>query len=387
MALKQAEELAAWNILHSTPLDWKYSGLPYSTIHNGKLGGAVDGDAIMTDKPAIMAGAYLRLFRTTGKHEYRKAAEQVANTLAKTQLPEGNWPFRVNPKTGEVREQYTSSVIYAVDLFEQLDQMNRQNHFAEAKVKALKWLLKEPVQTMIWKGFYEDITKVAGRQNRTNWDCIDTARYFVRHRDENENYLPLALKLHDWVKKTFVDEKHVYGPAEAVREQLVCNVRMGVHSGHWAMLVADLYGATGEERYRQNVLNTASYITYLLQPDNRIPVGRDWSEKECWYSCHFGAVLFLMELLGHFPEAAPDSENHLVRSSAAIQAIQYESGTVAYTTDSSSSDVLKLAFRPSEIKVNGLPLAAGDGLNNGWRFHHKTKVLRLVHEAEKVVIR
>ena len=121
-ALKQAEELAAWNISHSTPLDWKYGGLPYSTIHNGKLGGAVDGDAIMTDKPAIMAGAYLRLFRTTGKQEYRKAAEQVANTLAKTQLPEGNWPFRVNPKTGEVREQYTSSVIYAVELFEQLDQ-------------------------------------------------------------------------------------------------------------------------------------------------------------------------------------------------------------------------------------------------------------------------
>ena len=142
---------------------------------------------------------------------------------------------------------------------------------------------------------------------------------------------------------------------------LVCNVRMGVHSGHWAMLVADLYGATGEERYRQNALNTASYITYLLQPDNRIPVGRGTAGKGVLDSCHFGAVLFLMELLGHLPEAAPDGENHLLRSSAAIRVIQYESGTVAYTTDSSSSDVLKLAFRPSEIKVNGLPLAAGDG--------------------------
>ena len=385
-ALKRAEELAAWNISHSTPLDWKYGGLPYSTVHNGKLGGSVDADAIMTDKPAIMAGAYLRLFRATGKQEYRKAAEQIANTLAQTQLPEGNWTFRVNPKTGEVREEYTSSAIYAIELFEQLDKLSGQGQYAEAKAKAVKWLLNGPVQSMNWNGFYEDVTKDMGQKNRTNWDCIDTARYLLRHREENQDYLPQALKLRDWVKKTFVDEKHTYGPAEAVREQLVCNVRMGVHSGHWAMLAAELHQTTGEELYRKNALNTASYITYLLQPDNRIPVGRDWSEKEFWYSCHFGAVLFLMELSGYFPEAAPDGENHLLRESAVVQTLQYEPNKVMYSTDDSSSDVLKLSFQPNEITVNGKPLATGDGDKKGWKFDSQTRILRLFHEAGKVVV-
>jgi hypothetical protein len=386
-ALKRAEELAAWNISHCTPLDWKYGGLPYSTLKNGKLGGSVDADAIMTDKPAIMAGAYVRLFRTTGKQEYRNAAEQIASTLAKTQLPEGNWPFRVNPKTGEVREGYTSSVIYAIELFEQLDELAGEKRYAAAKAKALKWLLKGPVQTANWKGFYEDITTDEGQNNRTNFDCIDTARYLLRHRDENEKYLPLVLKLYDWVKKTFVDEKHTYGPAEAVREQLVCNVRMGVHSGHWAMLVAELFKATGEERYRKDALNTASYITYLLQPDNHISVGREWHERECWYSCHFGAVFFLLELVGYFPEAAPDGENHLLCGSAVVQTIRYEPNKVAYTTDGSSSDVLKLAFRPQEITVDGQPLAAGDRGKKGWTFDAQTGILRLVHDAGRVLIR
>jgi outer membrane protein assembly factor BamB len=70
------------------------------------------------------------------------------------------------------------------------------------------------------------------------------------------------MQLHDWVKKTFVDEKHRYGPAHAVREQLVCNCRMAGHSGHWASLLGSLYQATGEEKYRTAQLNVASLITY-----------------------------------------------------------------------------------------------------------------------------
>ena len=385
-ALKRAEELAAWNISHSTPLDWKYGGLPYSTVQNGKLGGSADADAIMTDKPAIMGLAYLRLFRTTGKREYRRAAEQIANTLVKTQRLEGNWPFRVNPQTGAVREEYTSSAIYAVELFEELEQLGAKNLYAQSRAKALMWLRNGPMETMKWTGFYEDVGNDVGRKNRTNWDCIDTARYLLRHRGDSGDNLLSALKLYGWVKKTFVDQKHTYGPAEAVREQLVCNVRMGVHSGHWAMLGAELYEATGEEQYRRNALNTASYITYLLQPDNRIPVGRDWKEKELWYSCHFGPVLFLMELLGHFPECAPDGESHLLHASGAVQAIHYEPSKIVYSVDAPSRDVLRLAFIPSEIVVNGKLLPAGDGTRTGWKLDPRTRVLRLVHEAGRVVI-
>jgi hypothetical protein len=37
--LKEAVKLADWNIAHSTPADWPYAGLPYSTFEAKKPGG------------------------------------------------------------------------------------------------------------------------------------------------------------------------------------------------------------------------------------------------------------------------------------------------------------------------------------------------------------
>jgi hypothetical protein len=298
-AVKRARDLADWNIAHSTPADWKYGSLPYSTAHNGRPGGSVDGDALMTDKPAIMGAAYLHLYDVTHDATYLAAATRIAETLARTQRPEGNWPFRVNPQTGAVRELYTSSAIYAVELFERLDAMDAEKpRYIEPKKHALRWLLDGPVRTMNWNGFYEDVTQEMGATNRTNYDCIDTARYLVRHRADDASYLPNALKLHDWVKATFVDEKNDYAPAEAVREQLACNYRMVGHGIHWAMLLADLYDATGDEQYRTRALNIASAVTYVQLEDGRMPISHEWDEAAhgFWYSGQFAPVRFLIEL-------------------------------------------------------------------------------------------
>jgi len=142
-AISRARRLADWNIAHSTPDDWLYGGLPYSTFTNGVPGGFVDGDAVMTDKPAITALAYLRLYETVGESKYPAAAKRVADTLAKNQSPEGTWPFRVNPKNGEVREPYTSSVIYAVMLFERLDALDGDDRYSENRDAALRRLFGE----------------------------------------------------------------------------------------------------------------------------------------------------------------------------------------------------------------------------------------------------
>lgn len=384
-ALNRAEELAEWNLTHSTPVAWKYAGLIYSTVSNGRPGGYVDGDTVQPDKSAIMAGAYLRLYRVTGKKKYLKAAQQIATTLAKMQLPEGNWPFRINPKTGKVQEAYTSSAIYAVELFEQLDAINQDRKFAEAGTKTINWLLKGPVQNMVWKGFYEDVPNRP--DNRTNWDCIDTARWLIRHRDENREYLPLALKLHDWIKKTFVDENKRYAPAHSVREQLVCNIGMIAHSLHWAVLLGELYEVTGDEKYRRDMTNTASSFSYHLQANNRLHLGPDWPEETGCGHCPVNnatSVWNLLEAFGRVPEIAP--ENHILRYSAEIQAISYKPGIIAYTTDTSSKDVLRLAGEPKKITVDGQPLPLGDGIVKGWKFDKATGILRLAHDGRKVII-
>ncbi len=389
-ALRCARQLADWNMAHSTPHEWPYGDLPYSTFTNGVAGGFVDGDAVMTDKPAIMALAYIRLYRVTRDETYLIAARKIADTLARNQRPEGNWPFRVNPETGEVREEYTSSAIYGAMLFEALDHLSDSSTYREHRDRALHWVLENPVKTMDWRGFYEDVGNAP--ENRTNWDCIDTVRYLLAHRDEIPGAMATAERLTNWIADTFVERDHLFAPAAGVREQKVCFSIMGGHSIHWAAMMADLYKISGDQKQRWEVIQVLNFVTYLLQPDNRIVVGAEHGLTHpqgapYWYSTHFSCVNLFLEILGELPELAPDNESHLLRAGGEVREIQYSDSAVTYTSDAAGADVLKLSFTPREIRSGDqvLPASSTNG-QAGWLFDETTRILRVVHEGGRVQI-
>lgn len=290
-ALDQAIKLADWNIAHSTPAEWAYGSLPYSTFQEKKPGGFKDKTGLMPDKAAIMALAYLDLHAATHEARFLQAAQSIGETLAKRQRPNGTWPFRVDPKTERVIEEYTSSVIYAVMLFERLDQANGKQQFKPLRDLTWNWLLNGPIKTKEFRGFYEDINESSA--GRTNYDCLDTIRYLLANRTEDNGYLGMAKDLNDWIEKTFMDKIKGFEPAEGIREQLQCNVVMGIHSLNWASMLLDLSKATGDVTIRQRAQQTAGYITYYLQPDNRIVVGFQY--HQWWYSCHAGVILYLFD--------------------------------------------------------------------------------------------
>ena len=292
-ALKMAAELADWNIAHSTPVDWAYGSLPYSTFEEKKPGGFRDKSGLMPDKAAIMALAYLDLHEATREARFLQAAQAIAETLRKRQRPDGTWPFRVDPKTEKVIEEYTSSVIYAVTLFEKLDKANGDQKFKPHRDLTWNWLKNGPITTKEFRGFYEDIPESTA--GRTNYDCLDTIRYLLANRTTENGYLEMAKDLNAWVEKTFLDRIRGFEPAEGIREQLQCNVVMGIHSLNWASMLMKLSKATGDEAMRQRAIQTANYVTYYLQPDNRIVVGFQY--HQWWYSCHAGVVLYLFDFL------------------------------------------------------------------------------------------
>lgn len=74
-----------------------------------------------------------------------------------------------------------------------------------------------------------------------------------------------------------------------------CNVVMGVHSLNWASMLMQLAEATGDEEMRLRAMQTANYVTYYLQPDNRIVVGFQYNQW--WYSCHTGVILYLFDFV------------------------------------------------------------------------------------------
>jgi rhamnogalacturonyl hydrolase YesR len=290
-ALAEAVKLADWNIAHSTPADWAYANFPWSTFEEKKPGGFRDKSGLMPDKAAIMGLAYLQLHEATSEARFLSAAEAIAKTLAARQRPDGTWPFRVDPKTEAVIEEYTSSVIYAVRLFESLDKRNGNDRYRAHRDKAWNWLVNGPIKTKEFRGFYEDI--VPSKDGRTNYDCLDTIRYLLENRTATNGYLEMAKDLNAWVEKTFLDKIKGFEPAEGIREQLQCNVVMGIHSLNWASMLLDLSKATGDETLRQRAIQTANYITYYLQPDNRIVVGFQYNQW--WYSCHAGVILYLLD--------------------------------------------------------------------------------------------
>ena len=116
-----------------------------------------DKTGIMPDKGAIMALAYIELYKASKEPRFLQAAEAIGQTLAEKQRVNGTWPFRVDPETEEVVEEYTSSVIYAVMLFENLHELNKNTHYRAYRDRTWVWLLNGPIKTKEFRGFYEDI--------------------------------------------------------------------------------------------------------------------------------------------------------------------------------------------------------------------------------------
>jgi hypothetical protein len=134
---------------------------------------------------------------------------------------------------------------------------------------------------------------VASTMGRTNYDCLDTIRYLQANRVKGKGYLEMAKDLNVWIEKTFLDKIKGFEPAEGIREQLQYNVVMGIHSLNWASMLTDLSKATGDKKMRQRAIQTGNYITYYLQPNNRIVVGFQY--PQWWYSCHTSVVLYLFD--------------------------------------------------------------------------------------------
>ena len=361
-ALVEAVKLADWNIAHSTPGDWAYRSLPYSTFQEKKPGGFRDKTGLMPDKAAIMALTYVDLYRATHNPRFLKAAQAIAQTLADRQRPNGTWPFRVDPKTEKVIEEYTSSVIYAVQLFESLDKINGNHRFRAKRDLTWHWLLNGPIKTKEFRGFYEDI--VPSPKGRTNYDCLDTIRYLLAKRTEENGYLEIAKDLNTWVEKIFLDRIKGFEPAEGIREQLQCNVVMGIHSLNWASMLYDLAEATGDEKMRKRAIQTANYITYYLQPDNRIVVGFQY--HQWWYSCHTGVILYLLDFVDENLAAAKPFflgnkyvSVEIDRNTGALRSIRDKKLDVVYAQAGMGFEVVTTEGTLRSEKASALSATAG----------------------------
>jgi hypothetical protein len=84
-----------------------------------------------------------------------------------------------------------------------------------------------------------------------------------------------------------------------------------------------------------------------------------------WFSDGYGDYIrhFLVAMAA-VPEWAPRGEDHLLRSTSVVTHIEYAPSRVSWTTfDDSSSETLRLSFRPTRVVAADAALPKREGLD------------------------
>jgi len=396
----------------TTPSTWDWPNVPFASARNGDTTYSGDGDAsrdgsdgIEPDKVGELGYAYLRFWELTGDTIYRDAAIADADALVRhvragdaTHSP---WPFRVDGRTGDIREEYTSSVVGPVRLFDELVRLNVGDvaHYQGARDTAWTWVLTYPLENNEWHAYYEDVPRDPELVNYNQLTAMETARYILDREDPSavdpqwRTHVPALI---DWVGQNF--GRGPFWGAQGIDEQTICcetTYGLGSDTARWASINARLYELTGDARYKDNAFRTFNLATYFASQDGVVasvlggPL--ESSSISDWFSDSYADyVKHFMYGIGAVPEWSPAGEDHLVRSSSVVQAIAYAPSDISYTTfDAQATDVLRLSFTPTEITQDGATMQqTQDTRQEGWVYDSATGVLRIRHDhGSRIVIR
>lgn len=188
-ALRLARIGADWALEHRQPNSGALPLFPYSTVMMGKFGGSVEGDSVNLLRASWLAISFVDLYELTRHEPYLAYARHIADTTAKFQNADGSFPYRVNPKTGAVVEQYNCSAMEFVELVEKLEPFGFDGRRAMAAHRALKWMLAYVCASHNWKAAYEDVPEQPFYANLSQMPSLSLIRYLCRHKDEEPDYL------------------------------------------------------------------------------------------------------------------------------------------------------------------------------------------------------
>lgn len=390
-AVRRARQLADWTIDHSTPTDWKWPYLPWSTFTEGKPGGYEDHDALQPDKAGYMGLSYTRLYEVTGARKYLEAAKNIADTLVSRQSGDGSWPFRVNPRTGEVGQQYTAAIFFNVAFLEKMFSLTHVYNFKNAQMTAWMWMMRNPLRTGNWAGLYEDIPK--GSDSQVHYSPLQTIRLLLRYRTPSNaaSYMAHARRLYDDTMDGLSFSDREMGLV--FREQTGYLAATPSSTLNWSMMSAEFFLATGEEKFRNTTLEGVRMVNrFGLKPDGRahntVLSPASYGDYGCWYSLTSPVVRYLYQDMGCLPEIAPNNETHLLRTSTQVQAISYGALKLGYRSLPDSVELLKLQTAPTGVLIDGKPLKSSPGLQgaDSFLYNPRNRVLLIRHRDPRVTI-
>jgi len=385
-ALEIAQTTADWHLRNLTPSNWAAPHLPPSVVKYLPDGTWVGEEwGLEPDKSAYMGLSLLRLYAVTGQDRYLQGAKNIAQTLRQFQREDGSWPFRINTRTGEVKEGYTCSQLWYVWFFEQLAELTGNKEDLERKEKALQWILKNPVRDNRWIGLYGDVT--GGLESYDQWVALETAMYLLDHEDEILGAVQIAEEIIDWVERTLVVNYGLHPRVPGLVEQSAYRVVLTHHQLRYAEAYAKIYEATGKESYKRTAMEIANSVTWCLMSDGKLRLG-------FWHDAHNVPMVLCFNqqfsrIMSCIPETAPNSENHILRNSAFIREAVYSPNGIRYETVGPGEEYLKVYKKPGTIFVDGAPLPRLEKWGyreEGWWYDESSHLLKVAHRRTRIKI-
>jgi hypothetical protein len=386
-------------IAYHTPEHFDWPGVPYASAEPAQgiyFGARADGHHVTEpDKVAQAALGYLRFFKLTGDEAYLRQAQACARVLAdKCQAGDADhspWPFRVDVRDGTPVEHYSSHVIAAIRLFDELLGLNLDLAYSlgGARHTPWRWVMAFPMQTNCWKGYFEDIRLDPDNQNRDQYSALETARYLLQNPERDPEWRAHVEALIEWVITTLGSEP--FFKSVPIHEQAFCYHVMGSHTARMASVCAQLAILTGEPRYAELARRNFNWASYMVTDEGYVHVGIDRPDyyNQCWFTDgYFDFVPHFLDGMAALPDLAPSTADHLLGTTSIVTSIAYGPYSVRYQTfDSCATDVLKLTFAPLRVSSGGKELQATDAESHaGWIWDDATSTLRVLHDTSSVEI-
>lgn len=363
-----------------TPDDHPWTRFPISVPVAGKpYGPAAPGGWIQLDLSAGIGLGLLRVYQMTGDQRYLAAARHIGDVFAakcnrqpgsppwNRYADRGEAPWGRNPRGNRLTGGVANILIFLEELL-RLGYTGQDQAIVRARDTGRAYLRDTllPAWTAndTWGRHYWDWEHPVQGILPTAWVAqylMDNPDNFAEWKHDVRNMLGLFLNR---ACVSPASNGDVYSGAWAYPEGCACcgrslDICPIFLAASWARYAAEADNPWAREIVRRKTILGFYHFHDTGMVEDNIDGGQitagDWSEL-----IGFGPILFGLEIMAWMPEVfGPARENHLVRSSSTVRAVQYAPGRVEYSTfdgQAPAIDVLRLAFRPKTIAAEGKPL-------------------------------
>ena len=373
-ALRPVKDLLDAMLDYPTPDDWAWPGM-VRTQDNEVPHGVYQDERLETDKAAMAAIAYLDYAMFTGETRYKEMAEHISGLLLQHtsagNADESPLPFRVNMRTGEIQDVYTSDMIFVVELYDKLLACGTSLDKADIKSKrdlVFKWIMDYPMKNDLWSGYFEDVEKDLNNINQ--FAPMETARYFLNNPEANPNWKQDVLNLLALVKGRFGGVVRYGGTS--ICEQDVCFAEMGSHTARYASILARWAAEVGDPEAKQEAFATfalAEYSAYNTYSKPGLALNYTGIGYErAWFSdSYFDYMPHYLEGMAAWPEMIPEGADHIFGTTCMLKDVAYAPGSVKYSAfEPDGTEKIKLSFTP-KVLADGKELPRSQWSFGKWR--------------------